>query len=158
MTAFLLILNQMEFHLVQNRNCHHDHIPFNLKRNGNIVFPVQGHKLINWGHKLFWLIIFAVIRAGIDDCANVPFVRDVLPIIAYYSILYTYITVCINHCVHISLYICITVYIHTVYIRISLYTYITVYMYHYAHISLYRYVTVNIYQYIHISLYTYITL
>ena len=29
--------------LVQNRkeNCHHDHIPFNVKRNGNIVFSVQ---------------------------------------------------------------------------------------------------------------------
>ena len=32
-------LNQMEFHLVQNRkeNCHDNHIPFNVKRNGNIV-------------------------------------------------------------------------------------------------------------------------
>ena len=30
----------MEFHLVQNRkeNCHHDHIPLNVK--GNIVFSV----------------------------------------------------------------------------------------------------------------------
>ena len=30
----------MEIHLVQIRkeNCHHDHIPFNVKRNGNIVF------------------------------------------------------------------------------------------------------------------------
>ena len=28
-TVFLSILNQMDFHLVQNRkeNCHHDHIP-----------------------------------------------------------------------------------------------------------------------------------
>ena len=36
-------LNQIEFHLVQNRkeNCHHDQIPFNLKGNGNIVFSVQ---------------------------------------------------------------------------------------------------------------------
>ena len=35
-------LNQMEFHLVQNRkqNCHHDHIPFNVKGNRNIVFSV----------------------------------------------------------------------------------------------------------------------
>ena len=35
-------LNQIEFHLVQNRkeNCHHDQIPFNLKGNGNIVFSV----------------------------------------------------------------------------------------------------------------------
>ena len=42
-TVFLSILNQMEFHLVQNRkeNCPHDHIPFNLKGNGNIVFSVQ---------------------------------------------------------------------------------------------------------------------
>ena len=42
-TVFLPILNQMEFHLVQNRkeNCHHDHIPFNVKRNGNIVFSVN---------------------------------------------------------------------------------------------------------------------
>ena len=39
-TVLLLILNQIEFHLVQNRkeNCHHDHIPFNVKGNGNIVF------------------------------------------------------------------------------------------------------------------------
>ena len=42
-TAFLPILNQMEIHLVQSRkeNCLHDHIPFNEKENGNIVFAVQ---------------------------------------------------------------------------------------------------------------------
>ena len=41
-TVFLSILNEMEFHLVQNRkeNCHHDHIPFNVKGNGNTVFSV----------------------------------------------------------------------------------------------------------------------
>ena len=41
-TVFISILIQMEFHLVQNRkeNCHHDHIPFNFKGNGNIVFSV----------------------------------------------------------------------------------------------------------------------
>ena len=41
-TVFFSILNQMDFHLVQNRkeNCHHDHIPFNVKGNGNIVFSV----------------------------------------------------------------------------------------------------------------------
>ena len=41
-TIFLLILNQIEFHLVQNRkeNCHHDHIPFNMKGNGILVFSV----------------------------------------------------------------------------------------------------------------------
>ena len=33
MTVFLSILNQMNIHLFQNRkeNCHHDHIPFNVK-------------------------------------------------------------------------------------------------------------------------------
>ena len=42
MTVFLSILNQMEFHLVQNRkeNCPHNHIPSNLKGNVNIVFSV----------------------------------------------------------------------------------------------------------------------
>ena len=47
-TVFLRILNQMEFNLVQNRkeNCHHDHIPFNLKGNANIVFSVYAlHKI-----------------------------------------------------------------------------------------------------------------
>ena len=35
-------LNQMEFHLVQNRkeNCPRDHTPFNLKGNGMLVFSV----------------------------------------------------------------------------------------------------------------------
>ena len=42
MTVFLSILNQMEFHLAQNRKetRHHDHIPFNVKGNENVVFPV----------------------------------------------------------------------------------------------------------------------
>ena len=42
-TGFLSILNQIEFHLVQNRkeNCFHDHIPFSVKLNGNIVFSLQ---------------------------------------------------------------------------------------------------------------------
>ena len=41
-TVFLSILNWMEFHLGQNwkENCHHDHIPFNVQGNGNIVFSV----------------------------------------------------------------------------------------------------------------------
>ena len=41
-TSMYPILNQMEFHLVQNRkeNCHHDHIPFNLKGNGNIYISI----------------------------------------------------------------------------------------------------------------------
>ena len=47
-TDFLAILYQMELHLVQIRkkNCHDDHIPFNLKGNGNIVFSVQAEKYI----------------------------------------------------------------------------------------------------------------
>ena len=41
-------MNQMEYHLVQNlkENCHHDHIPFNLKGNGIIVFSVHGTRRI----------------------------------------------------------------------------------------------------------------
>ena len=41
-TVLLSILTQMKFHSVQNRkeNCHHDHIPFNVKGNENIVFSV----------------------------------------------------------------------------------------------------------------------
>ena len=41
-TVFLSIFNQMEFYLVQNwkENCHHNHIPFDLKGNENIVFSV----------------------------------------------------------------------------------------------------------------------
>ena len=33
----------MEFHLIQNRKekCHLDHIPFNVKGNGNIVFSID---------------------------------------------------------------------------------------------------------------------
>jgi len=44
-TVYHSILNQMELHLVQNRkeNCHHDHIPYNVKGNGNIVFSVCRH-------------------------------------------------------------------------------------------------------------------
>ena len=38
MTVFLSILNQGEFNLVQNRkkNCHDNHIPFNLKGNASV--------------------------------------------------------------------------------------------------------------------------
>ena len=41
--SFPFDFEQMEFHLVQNRkeNCHHDHIPFNVKGNGNIVFSLM---------------------------------------------------------------------------------------------------------------------
>ena len=41
-TVFLSILNQIEFHLACNRkeNCHHDHIPFNMKGNEILVLSV----------------------------------------------------------------------------------------------------------------------
>ena len=44
-TVFLSILNRMVFHLIQNRKeyCHHDHIPFNVKRNRIRVFSVNNH-------------------------------------------------------------------------------------------------------------------
>ena len=47
--VFLLLFNQMEFHLVQNqmKNCCHDHIPFNLKGNGILVFSVNTHSISN---------------------------------------------------------------------------------------------------------------
>ena len=49
-TVFLSIMNLMEIHLDQNRkeNCHHDHIPFNLKGNGNIVFSVYNKTDVNF--------------------------------------------------------------------------------------------------------------
>ena len=44
-TVFRSILNQMEYHLVQNRkeNTHYDHVPFNLKGNGILVLSVQAN-------------------------------------------------------------------------------------------------------------------
>ena len=47
-TVFLSILNQMEFHLVQNRkeNCHLDRIPFNVKGIGCIVFSVWWNETV----------------------------------------------------------------------------------------------------------------
>ena len=49
-SIFLSILNQMEFHFVQYRkeNCHHDHIPFNVKGNGIRVFSVRKMTVIWW--------------------------------------------------------------------------------------------------------------
>ena len=49
--SFPFDLNQVDFHLVQNQieNCHNDHIPFDLKGNGNIVFSAS---LVNMGSQL----------------------------------------------------------------------------------------------------------
>ena len=48
-SGFPSTLNQIEFHLVLNRkeNCHHDHIPFDVKRNRNIVFSVYRTNFTN---------------------------------------------------------------------------------------------------------------
>ena len=59
-TVFLSILNQMGFHLVKNQkeNCHHDHIPFSVKGNGNIVFSVhvtkRDHSNLYYDNALHW--------------------------------------------------------------------------------------------------------
>ena len=44
----------MDFHFVQNRkeNCHHDHILFNVKGNGNIVFSVYRYGTFTTGAPL----------------------------------------------------------------------------------------------------------
>ena len=45
-----IILNQMEFHLIQNRkeNCHHNHIQFNVKGIGSIAFSVYSIATTEW--------------------------------------------------------------------------------------------------------------
>ena len=60
-------LNQIKFHLVQNRNqsCHHDHIPFNVKGIGSIVFSVIGVKIPDGR----WLNLPTVLMQG---CALFP--------------------------------------------------------------------------------------
>ena len=47
-TVFLSIMNQMESHLIQNwkKNCHHYHIPFNLKGNRILLFCTGGKKRV----------------------------------------------------------------------------------------------------------------
>ena len=80
---FFWILNQIELHLVQNRkeNCHHDHIPFNLKGNGNIVFSVNISSL-HWtfmqpGIKLHYKVTFSVVFISVLNIV-VKFVYFVL--------------------------------------------------------------------------------
>ena len=48
-TVFLLIMNWIKYHLIHNQkenHRHHDHIPFNLKGNGIIVFSMQTVEII----------------------------------------------------------------------------------------------------------------
>ena len=52
-TVFLSMMNQMEFHLVQNwkENCHHDHIPFNVEGKNIRIYTIvlRGlRRVINW--------------------------------------------------------------------------------------------------------------
>ena len=58
---FLSISNQMDFHLVQTRkeNCHHDHIPINLKGNGNIIFSVKYLQLNKGNLRPLKLLIYS---------------------------------------------------------------------------------------------------
>ena len=67
-TVLLLILNQMEFHLVQNRkeNCHHDHIPFNVRGNGILVFSVYT-KCQLYDTKLWMLIRLSCTVTNMQD-------------------------------------------------------------------------------------------
>ena len=65
-TVFPSILNQMDLHLVQNRkeNCHHHHIPFNVKGKGNIVYSDQPVvKAMEAWHDLFSEVVTQ--RAGL---------------------------------------------------------------------------------------------
>ena len=57
-TVFLSILNQMEFQLFQNwkKNCYHDHIYFDLKGNGNIVFSVFQAMAIIYVYALYIIV------------------------------------------------------------------------------------------------------
>ena len=61
MTVSLLILNQIEFDLVQNRreNRHHDHIPFNLNGSINLCFWVyaQLYITLNKLRQRNWILI-----------------------------------------------------------------------------------------------------
>ena len=69
---FFSILNQMQFHLVQNQkeNCHHDLIPFNIKGNGNIVLSVQ--KLASLGIMGLLFIMPPNLFRPIHYCNMVP--------------------------------------------------------------------------------------
>ena len=68
-TVFLSILNQMEFHLVQNRkeNCQHDHIPFNVKGNGNRV--LSRRQLYDESFQERWYT-----RCSISDLLSYPLI------------------------------------------------------------------------------------
>ena len=83
-TVFRSILNQMDFHLVQNRmeNYHHDHIPFNVKGNEILVFSVKKHarsrtanfQFLQPSSKFVYLYI-AVQNNGISPQSSVPQLR-----------------------------------------------------------------------------------
>ena len=71
-TVFHSISNQMDFHLVQNRkeSCHHDHIPFNVKGNGNIVFSVWGQSSSHSHLEIFFESYASITEAIWNNCAR----------------------------------------------------------------------------------------
>ena len=104
-TVFLSNFNQMEFHLVQNRkeNCHHDHIPSNLKGNGNIVSSVWGCIEFSQPHPINRMT---------------PSILATTPLnVACVYVGYVYIVLCLHVyiCLHVFL-LCLYVYIYVCYI------------------------------------------
>ena len=76
--SFPFNLNQIDFHLVQNRkeNCLHDHIPLNVEGNRNIVFSVRVCD------SRAGSVIYSPARKTLDD---------IKPNFVLYSIYYMYI-------------------------------------------------------------------
>ena len=66
--VFLSILNQIEFHLVENRkeNCQQNHIPFNVKGNGNIVFSLQFGR--SWHYSDIYNSLLFTMRSKTHRC------------------------------------------------------------------------------------------
>ena len=81
-TVFLFNFERTEFYLVQNRkeNCHHDHIPFNVKGNENLVFSVQvlmyreswSEIVLVFGHAYNFYLSSGAVRARWKGNPSVP--------------------------------------------------------------------------------------
>ena len=81
MTVFLSILNQMRLPFgSENRkeNCHHDHIPFNLKRIGYIVFSVQVAVIIGNFH-----LNLSIRRINCQQCLRMARSVECIPHVMY---------------------------------------------------------------------------
>ena len=79
-TVFLSILNQMEIYLVQSRkgNCHHNHIPFNVKGNENIIFfSVQDYTILfSWVDMIELQFALIIVRENVHN--NSFFVQNLI--------------------------------------------------------------------------------